>query len=202
MDVGIGEDAFADTVRAATIVEGLQTLSALPLDTVVVPIKDALASSTPAVVISADGWDSDGIVLPVGSGADSTLDVQRFADGGEATTLQLDPGQQIASLQTVGDKGRPVLVATSNGAAAELDSLLNWFDESRSRWSRLSGTAVVAVPDREPVAVGTSTPQSTQPAREETRPWLWPAIGAAAVVAVLAAALLVARRRRRRAAVS
>jgi hypothetical protein len=200
--IGIGEDAFADTVRAASIMEGLQRLSALPLDAEVVPLADALASSSPALLISADGWSDDRIVLPVGAGGANTLDVQRLADDGDATTLQLDPGQQLGSLQTVVDRGRTLLIATSNGAAAELDSLLDWLDQDRMRWSQLSGTAIVAAPNREPVAVDTSTPRAVdeQPVREHNPPWIWFAVGAAAIVAALAAGLLLIRRLRRTAA--
>jgi hypothetical protein len=199
MQVGIGQDTFADTVRAATIVEGLQRLSALPLDTEVVPLQDALASTSPALLIAAHGWKNDRIVLPVGTGANSTLDVQRLADDGGATTLQLDPGQQLGSLQTVVDRGRMLLIATSNGAAAQLDSLLDWLDQDRARWSRLSGTAVVAAPDREPVAVDSSAPPaaSAEPAKTESTPWVWLAVGAAAVVAAVAAVLFLILRRRR-----
>ncbi len=102
------------------IMEGLQRLSALPLDAEVIPLKDATASSAPALLISAAGWNDAHIALPVGAGADSTLDVQRLADDGQATTLQLDPGQQLGSLQTVVKDGRPLMIATSNDAAAEL----------------------------------------------------------------------------------
>jgi hypothetical protein len=197
--VGIGQDTFADTVRAATIVEGLQRLSALPLDTEVVPLQDALASTSPALLIAADSWKNDGIVLPVGTGANSTLDVQRLAGDGGATTLQLDPGQQLGSLQTVVDGGRILLIATSNGAAAQLDSLLDWLDQDRARWSRLSGTAVVAAPDREPVSVDSNAPPaaSAEPAKTDSAPWVWLAVGAAAVVATFAAALFLILRRRR-----
>ena len=197
--VGIGGDAFADTVRAATVMEGLQRLSALPLDPEVVSFRDALASSASALLIAADGWSDDRLVLPVTASADSTLDVQRLGDDGEATTLELEPGQQLGSLQTVVDGDRTLLIATSNGAAAELDSLLDWLDEDRMRWSRLNGTAIVAAPDREPVTVDSSEPQaaSEQPARDESPQWVWLGAGAAAVRVALAAGLLLMRRRRR-----
>jgi hypothetical protein len=196
--IGIGADVFADTVRAATIMEGLQRLSALPLDSEVVPLQEATKSMSPALLISADGWNDDGIVLPVVARADSTLAVQRLANDGEPTTLALDPGQQLGSLQTVVDGDRTVLVATSNGAAAQLDSLLNWLDQDRMRWSQLRGTAVVAAPDREPVAVDSSPPRSVtlQPEPKDSRRWVWLGAGAAGVATALAAGLLMIRRRR------
>jgi hypothetical protein len=197
VQVGIGEDAFADTARAATIVEGLQRLSALPMDTEVVPLQDAVASASPALVVEADGWDDDRIALPVAAGANGTLDVQRIADDGEATTLQLDPGQRLGSLQTVYDGRRTLLVATSNGAAPQLDSLLDWFDQDPLRWARLTGTAVLAAPDREPVAVNAGAPQpASQPATKSSSPsaWLW--VSAAVVVAALVGGALLLRRKR------
>ena len=67
MEVGIGKDVFADTSRAVSILVGLQRLSALPMDTVVVPLEQAIDSPNPAVLIAADGWTEQAITLPVGS---------------------------------------------------------------------------------------------------------------------------------------
>ena len=196
--VGIGADAFADTERAATILEGLQRLSALPIDTDVVSMQDALDSASPAVLIAADGWSDDRVSLPVALGA-STLDVQRLATDGEKTTLELDPGQQIGSLQTVVDGERTMLIATSNGSAGQLDSLLNWLDQDQMRWSRLTGTAVLAAPDHEPVTVDSDAPRSVSAvaAGKEGPPWPWLAAGTAAVAVGLLVALYLIRRRRR-----
>ena len=72
--------------------------------------------------------------------------------GGNSSTLTLDPGLRFGSLQTVVDGGRTVLVATSNGAAAQLDSLLAWLDADSRRWSKLNGAAIIQAPDRPPVA--------------------------------------------------
>lgn len=202
MHVGIGTDGLADTIRAATIVEGLQRLSALPIDTDVVPLQDALASTSPALLIAAGGWTDDRIALPVSSGANSTLTVQRLATDGEATTLQLEPGQPLGSLQTIVDRGRTLLIATSNGAASQLDSLLNWLDQDRTRWSRLSGTAIVAAPDHEPVAVDSSAPvpASAEAASSQRSPWVPLGVVAAGVAAVVLTAGLILIRRKRRAA--
>jgi hypothetical protein len=197
--VGIGQDALADTVRAATIIEGLQRLSALPLDTEVVSLQDAIASKSPAVLIAADGWKDDDIVLPVTARANSTLDVQRIGNDGEASTLQLDPGQQLGSLQTVVDDGRTLLIATSNGAAGQLDSLLNWLNQDRLRWSQLSGTAVLAAPDREPVTVDPGPPRTaiTPESPRTGQRWVWIGAGVAVAAVVLAVGLSLVSRRRR-----
>ena len=199
VNVGIGQNAFADTVRAATIMEGLQRLSALPVDTEVVSVQDAVALDSPAVVISANGWTDSRVQLPVVVGADGTLDVARIGDDGEPTTLTLDPGQQLGSLQTVLDGHRTIVVATSNDAPGQLDSLLEWLDQDQARWNRLSGTAILQAPDREPVAVNSAAPlQSTDAASEpQHRPALmWLGLGAAVIAAALAVGLFLIRRRR------
>lgn len=46
VQVGIGSDVFADTVRAVYIIVGMQRLSALPLDTAVMPLQAAIDSPT------------------------------------------------------------------------------------------------------------------------------------------------------------
>ncbi|ODQ90934.1 hypothetical protein BHQ18_08260 [Mycolicibacterium flavescens] len=192
--VGVGT-GFDDVRRAVTITEGLQRLSALPIDTEVVSVDDALAAQTPAVVIAADGWAGDRPELPVSSAADGELDVDRL--DGERTTLRLDPGLRFGSLQTVYD-GRTVLVATSNGDAAELDSLLAWLDDSSRRWSRLSGVAVIAPPGGEPVTVAGEAPAADEPAEESTPvATLLLAAGATAAAAIALLGWLVLRRRRR-----
>jgi hypothetical protein len=198
--VGIGPDAFADTARAVNLMEGLQRLSALPLDTEVMPLQQAIDSGSPAVLIAADGWEDQRIQLPVGSGGDGALDVQPLGDDAAATTITLDPGQQFGSVQTVLNGSRSVLVATSNSAPAQLDSLLEWLDQDQRRWPRLSGTAVVSVPDQAPVVVNSATAadDSAPAVVEDASPRWWIAAAAVAVaVLVLGIGLLLLRRRRR-----
>lgn len=196
MLVGVGT-GFADTRRAVTIAEGLQRLSALPIDTEVVSVDDALTAQTPAVVVAADGWPRDRPELPVDSAADGELAVDRL--DGERTTLRLDPGLRFGSLQTIVDDGRTVVVATSNGDAAELDSLLSWLDEGSRRWSRLSGVAVIAPPGEEPVTVAGDGPMADQSAPTEAKPstTLWLAAGATLAAVAALIGWLVLRRRRR-----
>jgi LPXTG-motif cell wall-anchored protein len=81
-----------------------------------------------------------------------------------------------------------------------LDSLLDWLDQDQTRWTRLSSTAVLQAPDREPVAVNSAAPpQSTNAAsKPQNRPaLLWLGLGAAVIVAALVGGLLLIRRRRR-----
>ena len=196
--VGLGEPgAFADTARAAAIVEGLQRLGALPVDTAVVSRNDALASDQHAIVISPDGWNDQPIALPVSAAGEGALQFAALESGAPAT-LSLNPGLRYGTLQTVVDDGRTVLIATSNGAVAELDSLLDWLDADPRRWSRLSGDAVLGTPGQEPVVVAVPAPPAD--AAEAERPsrtgWIVGGVAGLAVVAVVAG-LVVSRRRRR-----
>ncbi|MDG5481457.1 hypothetical protein [Mycolicibacterium gadium] len=154
VQVGVEPESFEDTARAVSIMEGLQRLSGPRLDSEVVPLDSAIDSRSPAILISADGWDNDKIVPPVRSSTDGTLEVQRVG-GGDPATLKLDPSTPFASLQVGRDGGRTVLFATSDEAPEQLDSLVDWLDGDTRRWAGLDGTAAISLPDREPVTVDT-----------------------------------------------
>jgi hypothetical protein len=157
--VGIGSDRFADTVRAAQITIGLQRLSSLPLRTSVTSFEEARKSQDPAILISADGWTDSSITLPV-SVNERRITLEGQPPDNEQTVLDLDPGVQFGSLQTVFDGRRTLLIATSNGAPQQLDELLGWLNADRSRWPQLRGTAIVAIPGRAPALVAGRTPVS------------------------------------------
>jgi hypothetical protein len=188
MEVGVGEDVFADTRRAVSVLVGMQRMSALPLDTAVVPRQQAIDSPNPAVIMAADGWSDPRITLPVSATQSGELKVAGIDGLVDATTLTLDPGQRFGSLQMVVDGERTVLIATSNGDPAQLDGLLAWLDSDPMRWSRLTGTAVFAPAGGTPVMIGADEPeQPVMTVEDDDRlPHLWIGIGIAAVVAVLA----------------
>lgn len=184
VEIGIGADAFTDTVRAAAIVVGLQRLVALPLYTVVAKLQDAIDSPNPAILIAADGWDHPEIPLPL-SAKDSGVTLQAADELGAPTTLTLAPTLRYGSLQTFVAGGRSVLVATSNSAPAELDELLRWLGADGRRWPRLDGTVLVSAPGRQPVTVRPQSQASDAPvAAGNTRSVWW------AVAGVTAAALI------------
>lgn len=194
LQVGIEVGSSADTSRAVTIVEGLQRLSSLPIDTEVTPLADAVGASGPALLISPNGWNDQRIKLPVTAGNGGQLNVEPIG-GGDPSALTLDPGVKFGSLQTVVVDDRTVLVATSNGSAAQLDSLLAWLDSDSRRWSRLSGAAVIAAPDRQPVTF--AAPQA--PDRDAAVPRshsTWWLVGVAAAAATALLGWLALRRRR------
>lgn len=188
IEVGIGQDAFADTRRAVSVLVGLQRMSALPMDIAVMPLQQAIDSPNPAVLISAGGWSDERITLPVSANESGELKVTGIDGSTDETTLTLDPAQRFGSLQTVFDGRRTLLIATSNAAPVQLDALLGWLDAVPVRWTRLTGTAVLAPAGRDPVTFGADNPQQSAASVEDGNglPYWWFGAGIAAVVAVAA----------------
>ena len=196
MQVGVEPESFADTARAVSILEGLQRLSGSRIDTEVVPLASAIDSDSPAVLISADGWDDDSVVPPVRGSTDGKLEVERIG-GGSPATLTLDPATRFASLQTGRSGNRAILFATSENAPGQLDSLLDWLDGDVRRWSSLDGTAVISMQGRDPVEVNTETAAPPDaPEDGGTNPLWWVAAGVGVVIAGSVAAIVFRRRSR------
>lgn len=150
--IGIGSDTFGDTARAAVIAIAMQRLSALPIDTEITGVEQALGSRSPAIIVSANGWDHPQTTLPV-SADKGRIAIEGFLENGESTTLTLDPELKYGALESFYDGHRSLLVATSNGAPGQLDELLRWMSADTRRWSRVDGMAVLAAPGAEPVVV-------------------------------------------------
>lgn len=198
VQVGIEVGSLADTVRAATIMVGLQRLSAVPITSNVVPLDEATSSKNPAVLISAEEWNDADIPLPVSTSGGGPIDIAGVDGNGVKTTLTLDPAVTFGSLQTVYDGERTVLVATSTGAAGELDSLLEWLDADDERWVTLNGNALVQVPDRDPIAISTDNASLQTKTGDETNRSLIRWIGVGVLVAIaLGVGFLILRSRRR-----
>lgn len=197
VEIGIGE-SVDDTRRAVTILVGLQRLSALPIDTVVKTLEEAIASPNPAVLVAADGWD-DPITLPVNGNSAGRIVVEDIDGTGEQGELTLDPTLRFGSLQTLYDGKRTLLVATSNSSPEQLDVLLSWLNSDVERWSRLTGNALIAAPDRDPVRVSTASQEPPASPTASRPALLWWGIGAGVVaVMALAAGLITLRGRRSR----
>ncbi|MFN8087849.1 MAG: hypothetical protein U0R81_02540 [Mycobacterium sp.] len=152
VQVGIGQNSLADTVRAAQITVGMQRLSAVPLTVKVTSVSQAMSSRNSAIIISSDGWSDKSITLPV-SENDRTITVQGLTPDSQPETLTLDPGAKFGSLQVVFDSQRTLLVATSTGAPNLIDDLLRWMDSDPRRWSQLNGNAIIEFPGRTPTSV-------------------------------------------------
>ncbi|MFZ0834643.1 MAG: hypothetical protein WAM92_16515 [Mycobacterium sp.] len=194
--LGIGADALGDTQRAIALVTSLQRVSALPMDTSVMSVQEAIDSSDPAVLISADGWNNPDISLPVSAPPDGPITVNAVSSDGKPATLALDPALKFASLQTVYDGKRSLLVATSNGAPAQLDELVRWLNGDKGRWTGLSGTAVVSAPGRDPVIVNTTAAAPVETAGGSPEPgWIWWVGGGVLAVAAVGVAALFFRGR-------
>lgn len=199
IEVGIGDGtsvAFADLRRAVLILVGLQRLSGLPFDTAVVSTADATASTDPAIVVSADGWNDESVTLPVAVDSEGVITVENIDGTGGSTTLALDPLVGFGSLQTFYTGGRTLLVATSTDTPGELDRLLQWLDADATRWSGLQGNALIAVPGRDVIQL--TTPEAVEPqAAAEDRGGRYLAIGGVVVALVVVGAAAVALRARR-----
>jgi hypothetical protein len=195
--VGVDDHSFEDVARAVTIMAGLQRLGALPIDTAVMSVQDAVAAKDPAVLVAATGWTDQRITLPVANSAAGELKLTG-TDGGEPQTVTLDPVIEYGSLQTVFDGRRTVLVATSTGKPKQLDVLLDWLNADSRRWARLSGDAALSVPDRDPFTVSASPPVAQEDlALQSGSPSLWWIAAALGAGLLVAAALLVVRLRHR-----
>lgn len=154
VQVGLEPHSFIDTVRATNIVVGLQRISSVPIYTTVTGVQQAIDSSSPAIVMAPDGWNHSNVALPVAAGPSGPITINAVESDGKPTKLTLDPSLRFASLQTVFNRGRSLLVATSNGAAGQLDELLRWLNGDTKRWQRLKGVAVVSAPGgQDPVTV-------------------------------------------------
>lgn len=91
LQVGIAEHSFVDTVRALDLLVGLQRISAILIDTTVTTVKQAIDSSNPALLISADGWNQSDVTLPVAAGPSGPITVNAVNSGDKPTKLTLDP---------------------------------------------------------------------------------------------------------------
>ncbi|MGD1252739.1 hypothetical protein ACKUT9_00590 [Mycobacterium seoulense] len=199
MQVGIEPRSLIDTVRAISIVVGLQRISSVPLYTTVTSVQQAIDSSDPAILITADGWNHSNVALPVSAGPSGPITVNAVESNGKPAKLTLDPDLRFASLQTVFNKGRSLLVATSNGAPAQLDELLRWLGSDNKRWQRLKGVAMVSAPGgRDPVTVEHS-PGAGPPAGSQSHSdlgWLWWFGAGWVAVAIVGVGVIVWRTRR------
>lgn len=199
VQVGIEAHSLPDTVRAINLVVGLQRISSTPIYTRVTSVQQAIDSSNPAILISADGWNHSNVVLPVSAGPSGPITVNAYTADGKPTTLSLDPTMKFGSLQTVFNKGRSLLVATSNGTSAQVDDLIRWVGSDNKHWQRLKGVAVVAVAGQEPVTIERSPTAGPVAAAEEPHSdlgWLWWLGGAWLAVTVIGAAVVLLRARR------
>jgi hypothetical protein len=201
VNVGLGGDAFGDTVRAVQIVTGLQRSSAVPLMTSVTTVEQAVENPQSAIVISADGWAQRSVGLPFVVDK-ATVTVQGRDAKDEPRTVTLEPGAGFGSLQAVFDGERSLLVATSNGAPGQLDQLLRWLGEERGRWSGLDGKALISVAGADPITIASpEVPDAVTDATESMGllsryGWVWWAAGAFAGLAALGALVILLRIRR------
>ncbi|WP_072805894.1 hypothetical protein [Rhodococcoides yunnanense] len=154
VNVALAENTYANTVRAVSIVDGLQRMSTRPLLPNVVSVGDAVAGSDPAIVVAPDGDLPDSVIVPLSSSGTTTFTIAGGDDGSPATELTLDAAVQFGSVQVTSTEGGAALViASSNGAPEQLDSVLGWLDSASSRWFGLTGDVVIGTPDMAPLSL-------------------------------------------------
>ena len=198
--IGITDDAFADTVRAAQIMVGLQLASAVPLQADVKPLREVIAAPESAVLISSGGWNNADAPLPF-TAEQGRLTVTGLDPQGQSVSLNLDPAPPFGSLQAVFDGDRTLLVATSTGAPQQLDELLRFLAAQPGRWPGLDGRAIISVPGTDPITVPNPTsdyslePEANQ-GKGSGESWFWWAVGGLAAVAAVGAVLILLRARR------
>ncbi len=194
--IGIGADALGDTARAAQIMVGLRRASAEPLVAEVTTLQQAIDSPDSAVLVSAGEWSDSRVTLPFATDG-GRVTINGLDTTGESTSLILDPEVKFGSLQTVFDGKRSLLVATSNGAPAQLDELLRYLSAESGRWSSLSGRAILSAPGREPITVPSPPADyAEQDSGSGSGNWFWWAAGGVAAVAALGAVSILVRARR------
>lgn len=196
--IGIGPDAYSDTTRATAIAIAMQRLSVLPIDTEVTGVQQALDSRSPAIIVSAGGWDHPKTPLPI-SADKGRISLEGALASGESTTLTLDPELKYGALEAFYDGHRSLLVATSNGAPGQLDELLGWMSADPRRWSRVDGVAVIAAPGSDPVVIGAQPGVAAAAAARGDGSPATLAAAAVVVAALIGTGLIFITSRRRRA---
>lgn len=198
IQIGVEPHSFGDTSRAVEMMVGLQRISGVPLDTTVTGVQQAIDSPNSAIVIAADGWNHPDIVLPVSAAANGPITLNGLGSDGKPATIELDPQLRFASVQTVFNRGRSLLIATSNGAPVQLDALLKSLSGDTSRWPNLNGVALVSVPGQDAVTISQKNlPGGANSEGHSGLGWLWWLGGGWLVVAALGAAVILLRNRRR-----
>jgi hypothetical protein len=200
--IGMELGSATDTARAAKIMVGLQRASALPLTAQVASLQDVIAGRDPAILISANGWANQNLALPFSTEL-GRITIAGLDPSGNSTSLTLDPAVKWGALQTLFDGHRSLLVATSNGAPAQLDELLRWLDAEPGRWSDLDGRAIISVPFNAPVTVPNRRADlATEKAKAglAASGWPWLVASGIAAAALVGAVLILYRSRKPRAA--
>lgn len=203
--VALAENSFVNTVRAVSLVNGLQRMSTRLMQPHVVEVDEALNGTEPAIVIAPDGNLPDTLELPVSSNGAATLSVTATDTSGSETLLTLDTAVPFGTVQVASNpNGAALMVASSNGAPAQLDDLIAWLDAGTNRWFGLSGDVLFGTPGAEPLTLSSNDltgPQTDTAAQSQTSNKLVVFFAGVGVVLILSglivAAIIVVRSRRR-----
>ncbi|MEV6559495.1 hypothetical protein AB0M22_27515 [Nocardia sp. NPDC051756] len=198
VQIGLRTPGFADTVRAVTVLTGLQRLTSIPLRPELVTFDQAVAGKSPAVLIAANGDVPESILLPLRQ-TDAGLALTGD-DGKTISKITTDPATPFASLQSTWSGGRTVVVGSSSDTPEHLDRVLNWLNADLNRWSRLHGAVLFQAGDRTPEFLdpATAAPTTSDSSEMNSLAEILTAAGAAVVLLGLLIGLILLLRRGRR----
>lgn len=198
VQIGLRTPGFADTVRAVTVLTGLQRLTTIPLRPELVTFDQAVASKSPTVLIAANGEVPESIQLPLRQ-TDAGLALTG-ADGKTISRITTDPKTPFASLQSTWSGGRTIVVGASSDTPEHLDRVLGWLNADLNRWSRLHGAVLFQAGDRQPEFLdpATAAPKATDSSEMTSLAKILTGAGAAVVLVGVLAGLVVLLRRGRR----
>jgi hypothetical protein len=156
VDVALAQQDLPNTVRAATLLTGLQRLSARALSPAVVPVDQLLTGSDPGLLVAPDGIDDLGVdsgpTLPLATTGTSILTLRDTAGDDDGAPVTVDSDVPFASVQVARDGDRTLLVATASDPV-QLDGLVRWLGDDPTRWDGLTGDVVLGAGEREPVSL-------------------------------------------------
>lgn len=201
VDVALAAGDVAHLSRAVRVLTGVQSLSSQRIRPHLVNWDEAVASSRSTILVDAEGSRLDQVPTYLNQAATAVeiSDESRAAPSAAALVRSLNTSSELswASLQAVWDDNtdRMLLVASSTGAAAQLDELLDWLEGDEDRWAGLDGEILVRIGEREPVELKVAA--APESAAEISRSAMVAAVAAVAVVLAIALTLWSLRRRKR-----
>ncbi|MFI6172373.1 hypothetical protein ACIBCN_36730 [Nocardia sp. NPDC051052] len=198
VQIGLRTPGFADTVRAVTVLTGLQRLTTIQLRPELVTFDQAVASKSPAVLIATNGEVPESIQLPLRQ-TDAGLALTG-EDGKTISRITTDPKTPFASLQSTWSGGRTIVVGASSDTPEHLDRVLGWLNADLNRWSRLHGAVLFQAGDRQPEFLdpATAAAKTADSSEMTSLAKILTGAGAAVVlIGVLAAVAVLLRRGRR-----
>jgi len=185
--VGMDSGDVAELARTTELVVGLQRLTTVPLQPDLVPLRQAETSRIPALLVYSAGSGPADLDAPLQQQSTTELELRAKLTTSVRGTLP------VSCLQVFVDtaRRRTVVLASSTGGGALLDSLLGWLNADSTRLPTLTGDVLVQAATGDPVSltVRAGGPQNLPPLPIASHSTLWRDVIAAVVVVVVVIAL-------------